>query len=199
MLSDPPKVVAIILGATIGLLSFGIAYLVTLCGITIALARLEAGHEASIGSVYREMWSRIDDLVFARARAFGIIFLLSISIIGIPWAVKRSVEWTFLEQAIILDGADGRSAADVSRAAADGQLLRAFAVSAFFIIIGFTTGPIVTAPLLLFTATPLELLNAISSLIYMIVVPFAAVGLAVLYFDLKHEEGDAPTEGRQPS
>ena len=62
-LSDPPKVVAIILGATIGLLSFGIAYLVTLCGITIALARLEAGHEASIGSVYREMWGRIDDLV----------------------------------------------------------------------------------------------------------------------------------------
>ena len=58
------------------------------------------------------------------------------------------------------------------------------------IVTGFIMGPVITAPLLLFTSTPLELLNAISSVVYMVVVPFAAVGLALLYFDLKLD-GDA--------
>lgn len=188
-LSDPPLGIAIVIGATIGLAAFSIAYLVTIVGITAALAELEQGNDITILGAYRAVWARISDLVRARLRAFLVLLLLTISIIGIPWAIRRGVLWIFLEQAILFDGADKNKARELSEQAVDGHWWRAATLSAAFTFGGLSLGPLITAPLLLFTSTPLELLNAISSLIYMIVVPVIAVALALLYFDLKaHEE-----------
>ncbi len=184
-LSDPPMGIAIVIGATIGVAVFSIAYLVTIIGITAALAELEDGNDISILGAYKAVWVRISDLVRARLRAFFILLLLTISVVGIPWAIRRGVLWIFLEQAILFDDADKGTARELSERAVDGHWWRAAALSAAFTFGGLSLGPIITAPLLLFTSTPLELLNAMSSLIYMIVVPVIAVALALLYFDLK--------------
>lgn len=190
-LSDPPKAVSILIGATVGVAVFGIAYGVAIAGITTALAQMESGEDVSIMGAYKALGQRARHLLHGRLRALGIVLLLAFSVVGLPWAIRRSVQWLFIEQAILFDGADGRGAASASARVVDGKWLRALLISSAFTMTGFILGPLITAPLLLFTSTPLNLLNALSSLIYMLVVPVVAVGLAMLYFDLKETKAEA--------
>lgn len=76
---------------------------------------------------------------------------------------------------------------------ARGGWWRAFGIATLLVIVSVAAGPVLTAPLLLFTTLPLELLNLLSSIIYVIVVPVAAVGLTLLYADLADRAGATPT------
>jgi hypothetical protein len=184
-------VLAIALGAAV----FGIAYLVVVAGVVAAVADIEAGRPTSPMQAYRRAARNAGKLVRARARAIGIVFLLTISLVGIPWAVRRAVDWLFIEQAVLLDSASWREAAPQSKRAVAHDWWRTLAISALLAGIATLTSLIIVAPILLFaTEVPLEALNLMSSLIYIALAPFVALSLTLLYFDISLQDGDAPAD-----
>jgi hypothetical protein len=58
--------------------------------------------------------------------------------------------------------------------------------------IGLAAGPIIGILLLLETTRSFFLINAISSLVYAVTIPFVALALTYLYYDLRQRESEQP-------
>jgi len=189
-----PEIVEAIAGLALGIAVFGLAYAFVVSGVVAALRETEAQRPVSALGAYRIVFEHLARLAIARARAVATVVLLSISVVGIPWAVNRAVRWLFIEQAILLDGADRRVAPRLSSDAVRGHWWRVFAISSLLNFVGLATGLLVVTPILLFTTVPLGWVNAMSSAIYVAVAPFVALAYTLLYFDGRASdlpEGDA--------
>jgi len=181
-----PRVVDAALSLLAGTIVFGFAYIAVTAAVTAAVAEIEAGRPASPLSAYAGVWERFGDLFRARLRSLAIIIGLAITVVGIPWAIKRSVDWVFIEQAVLLDGEDRSSALQASAGAVRGDWLRVAAINLLLLAVGALTPLLVVTPLLLLTtAVPLDAINTISSAIYIFLAPFVALSLVLLYFDVR--------------
>jgi hypothetical protein len=181
-----PRVVDAVLGLVVGSAVFGIAYVIVVVGVIAAVREIEAGRPVSPLRAYRVAWDHAGDLVRARLRATLILIGLAISIVGIPRAIRRGVDWLFIEQAILLDNATKESAADASADAVRGDWLRTFAIQCVLLGLGALTSLIVVTPIMLFaTQVPLDTVNAISSLLYILIAPFVGLSLTLLYLDVR--------------
>jgi hypothetical protein len=90
-----------------------------------------------------------------------------------------------LEHAILFEETSGEGARGVSARLVAGSWLRTLG---FTIVVGYgavALGPIVGMSVLLLTPAPLSIVNLISSMIYVTLVPCAAIAFTILYFDLK--------------
>jgi hypothetical protein len=182
----------------VGGVGFGVAYWLVVAGVIAALGEAEAGRAISIGGAYRLVWQNIGTLARARLRALGIVFLLGVTVVGSPWAVRQAVRWVFLEHAVLLGGASAEDARAASERLVAGQWWHTLGVT---LAVGFgavATGPVVGMTILLFTSASLTFINLISSIIYVALIPYAATCLTMLYYDLQlaREEPDARVDVR---
>ncbi|HKS90399.1 MAG TPA: hypothetical protein VJQ83_00620, partial [Tepidiformaceae bacterium] len=120
-------------GAFLGLLYGSIeslaAVIFIVSAVTAGLADLDRGLDFSPRRALRELYRKLGTLTLARLRAVGIVALLGISIIGIPFAVRQTVRWYFIEQSIIFDNASRQDAPARSAAAVDHEWLRSFFIT----------------------------------------------------------------------
>ncbi|MEX0781227.1 MAG: hypothetical protein WD557_01155 [Dehalococcoidia bacterium] len=167
--------------------------LLATCGVIAAMAQLVRGDQLSVSRAWTAVLRELPTLFLARAKALLIVALLFASLIGIPWGVARVVRWYFIEQSILLDGADRRNALNASAGVVQGQWLRTLGITFFLGTLGALTGPVAASLLILFTGIPLWLINVFSSAVYALLLPFVGAGLTLLYWDLQERR-----EGRMP-
>jgi hypothetical protein len=178
-----------IIALSIGLLQFGIAYWIVSVAVIAAIAALDTDRPVTLRESYRTVRLNFGPLLRARVRALLIIFLLGITVIGIPIAIYRGVRWTFIEHTMLLDGARREDALGASAAVVNGNWLRTLGIAYVVVVLGLSTGPVIGMALVLLTSTALVAVNIISSIIYVIFIPYVAIALALLYFDLKERPG----------
>jgi hypothetical protein len=159
--------------------------LVATAGVIAGMRQVGDGEEPRFRAAWREVWAHRRPLLLARLKALGIILLLSVSVIGIPWAIKRTVDWYFIEQQIILEGKARRAAPRASTAEVRGHWWRTLGITAVLGFLGALAAPIFAALLILFTDIPLWLLNLTCSVAYLVLVPFVAIGLTFTHWDLQ--------------
>ena len=131
--------------------------------------------------------ARIPDLVWTLARGWLIVLALTITIIGLPWAINRSVRWMFGSQAAVLGGIRGKTALDDSAAAVRGRWWQAAATGAVLAFIGAAPGVLVALLLLILVRFPVDAANSVASLVYALAQPFAIVGLTLLSLGWREE------------
>lgn len=152
---------------------------------------------------FRMTLTRMRVLASAFGRAVVVIGLLSISIVGLPWALWFFVRWGFFAQAAILDGmSTGKAAIRRSDEIVRGRWWQTLGIGAIFAIIAAVPGPIIGLLLLIVLKMPVELVNALGSLIYVITIPFGVIGYTLLYVDLRdHRQPalDATTVPARPA
>jgi len=179
-----PRFVEVVIGIAVGAVVFGLAYIVVIAGVVAALREIEGERSVSPLRAYKVVVRQLKDLIGARLRALVIVIGLSITVVGVPWAIKRSVSWLFIEQAVLLDDVESREAGAASTSAVRGDWLRVSAIAALLLGIGLLTSLIMVTPIMLFaTQVPLQAVNAISSLIYIVLSPFVAISFTLLYLD----------------
>jgi hypothetical protein len=171
------------------LLQFGIAYWIVSVAVIAAIAALDTDRPVTLRESYRTVRLNFGPLLRARVRALLIIFLLGITVLGIPIALYRGVRWTFIEPTMLLDGARREDALGASAAVVNGNWLRTLGIAYVVVVLGLSTGPVIGMALVLLTSTALVAVNIISSIIYVIFIPYVAIALALLYFDLKERPG----------
>jgi hypothetical protein len=180
---------AVVLG--VGSFFIVIAFSIVTAGVACVLDDLDRGGRPSTAGAYRGIWRRLKDLFFGRLRADVIITLLGVTIVGLPFAINRLVRWAFVEWGVIIEDKSGRDALAASAETVRGHWWRTLGVAAVVVGIGLGTAPVLGLAMLLFTDWPLSTVNGVSSVLFLALVPWTAVALTLLYYDLKARKGEA--------
>ncbi len=166
-------------------------------GAVIAhLCLLDRDAESGVVASYRFMFSRFWRLVFGQLAVTVLTSLIALTIIGIPIAIRKYVDWQFVQQEILFGDRSIREALRGSSDAVRGRWWWTARVVAFFWVIGVAVGPALTFALI-FANFSLIVINLIGSVVYAVLVPYVASGRTLLYFDLEERlRGAAPVPRR---
>ena len=121
------------------------------------------------------------------------VLLLTLTVVGIPFALHRFIRWSLFVQACVLGERPGREALAISSRLVRGRWWRTFGFTALVDLLAVLTSILFGIALLLLTTRSLNFINLASSFVFMLTVPLAAIALTLYYFDL--EIGQGPRTG----
>ena len=150
--------------------------------IIAALAQIDQGGLPEFSSAFDAAFERVWTLLGAALRAIAIVVLLSITVIGIPWAIQRAVRWLFVPQAVMLDNTTAREALAKSASAVEGRWWRTLAVALVILVIVRVPGFIIAGVLI---RAPALLSGTVNSFANALLLPLAVTAITLLYFDLQ--------------
>ncbi len=149
--------------------------------VLVVFREIERGRRPTVRGTLRGVRERFALMVRALLRPTVTVFLLAITIVGLPWAIQRAVRWTFVPHTVLLDGVAPDAAAVASAEAVKGRWWRTAGTNIALGILGSAPGPVLGIILMVTMAAGVGFVNALSSLIYAAVLPFSILGSAVLY------------------
>jgi hypothetical protein len=168
------------------------AFVVVNAGVAAALGELEAGRRPSVGRAYQAVWSHGRTLVWARLKVFLITGLLAITVVGLPFAVNRFIRWLFVEQAVMLEGADATTALAVSARAVRGHWWRTAVTAMVLGVVGVLVPPVLAIAALIGLRLSADAANLLSSAIYALLLPLVFIALTQFFRGLT---ADRPVSG----
>jgi hypothetical protein len=118
-------------------------------------------------------------------RVRGLLAVVTVAlgtlVLTLPIAIWLLVRWCFVSQATVLDNADTRGALRTSSAAVKGRWWRVALVNLSLFVVACAPGVLVGLGLLVFGSATVQATNAVSSLLYVVSVPMAILGLTLVY------------------
>lgn len=98
-----------------------VIYVLSTAGVVVVIKGIGEGRVVAAGEALDAAQDRMKDLLLTSLKSIVFVFLLMVSIVGIPWAIRRAVLWLFYTQAIMVDGATHRDALDKSAELVKGR------------------------------------------------------------------------------
>jgi hypothetical protein len=171
---------------------FGLAIL---NGVTaVAMVDIDAGREAGALAAYKKVLPKIGPILGVGLIVAVIIALLCSTFIGVLLAVWLVVRWAFFAQVIVLEDVSPVGALHRSARLARGDWWRVASMLLFVTTIALLLGPLIGTLLLFVTSASFDFVNLISSVVYAVVLPYAAIASTYLYFDLRVAKQQAETD-----
>jgi hypothetical protein len=180
---------AILVGGIGGLF----ASVIATAAVAVILDELDAGHRIHAGQAYRRVLGRGRSLTRGMATELGMVLLLTVTVVGIPFAIHRFIRWSLFAQACMLDDLSATESLRRSSELVKGHWWRTFGFTVLVDTLAILSGPLLGVGLLLLTDDSLNFINLAASLVYTFTVPYAAIQLTLYYFDLE-TRGAADTE-----
>lgn len=167
------------------------AFVVVNAVVSEYLRRPDRGVPAAVDAL-RAAWRRRRALLDAFVRSFLVVFALLISFVGAPWGVRQLVRYQFLAQAVMYEERDGRDALDRSSELVRGRWFHTAVIAGVLnAAIGLTALVVALVLLIVATNVPLWLFSILVSIVYVCVVPLAALAMTLLYGDAVAEQEGA--------
>jgi len=161
--------------------------------IAIAYLRdIELGRRANYSIASRDMLQRFRRVVLGQILNSFLVLLIALTIIGIPFAIWKYVEWQFVQQEIMFKDKGMRDAFHGSTRLVRGNWWRTVRVAVLLWLISTVTGPILGFALI-FTPLPLFWANIVGTVVFALLVPYVAIGRTLLYWDLSARHQEAAT------
>ena len=140
---------------------------------------------------YRRALPRAGSLAAAWIWVIAVVLLLTVTIVGIPIAIVYLVRKSIVTQACVVEH---RGATDALRRSSElvrGHGPRVFAITALVNVTAFLAGPILGIAVLFLTSSSLAVIDLISSAVYVFVMPYVGLAIALLFYDLRQRVGAA--------
>ncbi len=150
------------------------------------------GFRACWNGMRERFWRVVAALLLA---TLGIL-LMTITIVGIPFAIWKLVGWSFVGQEVLFTDKSLRESFRGSSELVRGRWWHAVRVVVFLVALLFVTGPVFTLALI-FTPLPFLVINLLGALIFSLLIPYVAIGQTLLYFDLQARAGAEPAKPRR--
>ena len=196
--AETSSVVAfIVLG--LGLAFTFVALTVVQAATALAMVAVDEGGKRGAREAYRKILRReLVGVVLTVCALVVVVVLLTTSVVGIPFAIWIVFRSSFLGQAFALEGLSGPRALARSFALVRGRWWRVATIEVLVTGLALLLGPLVGIGILFATPTSatLDVVNLVSSVIYTITMPFAAIASTYLYFDCRVREELEPVERR---
>jgi len=193
--------------AFVDALAVGLGLLITFLGFAVmqaatawAIVEIDAGRTPGALAAYRSVLRlrRLRPLAIALAIVIVVQVLLDLTVVLVPVALFLLVSWSLLGASVGVEGSPPRGALRRSAQLVRGNWWRSAAIAAVAAA-GLLAGPAVGVIVLLASGATFDLVNMIAALVYVVALPFAAIALTYLYFDLRvrHEaaESEPVTKG----
>jgi hypothetical protein len=172
---------AVLLGGVGGLF----ASVIATASAAVILSELDAGHRILAGEAFRRVLGRWRSLIRGMATELGMVLLLTITVVGIPFAIHRFIRWSLFAEACMLDDLSATESLRRSSDLVKGRWWRTFGFTVLIDALAVLSGPLLGVGLLLLTDHSLNFINLAASLVYTFTVPYAAIQLTLYYFDLE--------------
>ncbi len=171
--------------------------LVTLIAPSViyATAHLASHARTNFFTAVVRTFRSIPDIAGANLLNTLIVILLSLTIVGFPFAVYRGVQWAYSSHAVILDGATPRTARRVSRNVVKGDWLRTLGMGVLVTYVAGLPGPLIGLILILTNMASLLTAGIISSLIFAIAYPITIIASTLYYIHRKGQKADRSAQG----
>lgn len=148
---------------------------------------------------YRVALARYTSVLIATVRIFALIFLMGITIVGIPFAIHFALRWFFAQQTIVLENARPSIAIGISSRAVRGRWWWVLGVILVIAILSWVPVVVLSLPLSLIQTGIRELgdapdkvfgvlRNFITAVAFAFIQPIFVIGQTLLYFDLRTKE-----------
>jgi hypothetical protein len=173
-----------------------IALAVVAAIVVIFMRLLVESQSAGFRACWRGMRERFWRIVASLLLATLGIFLMAITVIGLPFAIWKLVGWSFVGQEVLFTDKSLRESFRGSSELVRGRWWHAVRVVVFLVAILFVAGPVLTLGLI-FTPLPFLLINLLGALIFSLLIPYAAIGQTLLYFDLQARAETEPGKPRR--
>ena len=155
-----------------------------------AVRLLDRGEQPSAAWAWQLTLRKLWRLIGAYVWAAFLQFLMAVTIIGIPFAIWKYFAWQLAQQQIVFEDKGIREALKGSNKLVRHHWWRTFGTTGFLTLLTIATGPILGF-VLIFRNVSLPWVNVITALVYMLLVPFEAIGRTLLYFDLQARQEEA--------
>ena len=184
----------------VGGLAHALAPMLIGAATVLVLRELDREGKASLRAVFRGLRGELWRLAALGFGAFVLVMLLALTIIGLPYAVKKAVDWAFVQQVAGFEGRRGREAFHGSRNVVRGHWWRVAAITFVILFVLALTGPFTGVVIIFVTDAPLATINFFGTLLFALVLPLASVAVTLLYLDLAvHRDSKAADPGMLPA
>ncbi len=161
--------------------------------VVVFIRLLVEAKSATLGGAVRGLRERFWRVVGAQLLVLLCVFLLLLTVIGIPYAIYKYVAWSFVKEEVLFEDKGVREAMRGSSQLVRGRWWHTVRVAGFLFLVGIVAGPALTVALI-FTALPLIWINLLVSLIFALLIPYVAIGETLLYFDLQARAETEPAK-----
>jgi hypothetical protein len=173
-----------------------IALAVVAAIVVIFMRLLVESQPAGFRACWNGMRQRFWRIVAALLLAILGISLLAITVVGLPFAIWKLVGWSFVGQEVLFTDKSLRESFRSSSDLVRGRWWHAVRVVVFLAALLFVAGPVLTLGLI-FTPLPFLVINLLGALIFSLLIPYAAIGQTLLYFDLQARAEEEPAKPRR--
>jgi hypothetical protein len=182
----------------VGAIAHGFAPLIVGAAVVLVLRAIDRGERPGARTVLGGLKGEIWKLVGLGIGGLVAVFVLAATIIGLPLAVKKGVDWALVQQSAAFEGHGGRKAYAGSTGIIRGHWWRTAAIASVLIVLLVLAGPITGIFIIFVTDAPLSTINLIGSALFVLVLPYAAVCLTLLHLDLTSRRRQAAAETPSP-
>jgi len=153
--------------------------------VSAALNELDAGRPVTARRAYTLAGRNGRALGGATGVQFVLIAVLVLSVVGIPFAVYYFIRTSLFAQTCVLEVESAIGSLRASGRLTRGHWWRTFGFTTLVNVIAILSGPLLGVLILLLTAQSLTFIDITGSIVYTLVVPYAAIALTLYYFDLQ--------------
>ena len=171
-------------------------YALVAATVIVFVRDLERGQPTGFVGSFRGMLERFWRVVLGQLLANFVVLLLALTIIGIPIAIWKYIDWQFVQQEILFQGKPVRAAFRGSTRIVRGHWWRTVRIAGFLWLISIVTGPVLGFALI-FTPLSLTWANVAGTVVFALLIPYVAIGRTLLYFDLAVRQQEAVTEPKR--
>ncbi|MFI7061272.1 hypothetical protein ACIBL3_09835 [Kribbella sp. NPDC050124] len=158
-------------------------YLALLAIVAATLDRLDRGDQVTSAVLMRQLVSGWKPLTRAALQYFVVCAVLLAFVTTIPFAIYYAVSRAFAVPVAVAERCSGAAALKRSRTLTKGRWWRTAVPLAIIVGLGLAVGPVLGITLLLGTDLSPTLINVLSSMLFALAMPVAAVAVVYLYFD----------------
>lgn len=155
------------------------------------MLNLDRSDDPRFISAWRAVLRRFWRLLFVQWLAGLLVLALLFSVIGIPYGLKKFIDWQFVQQEVLFEDKSIREAMRSSTELVRHHWWHTGVYSAILWLISQIPGPVVGWALL-FTSIPAVDVNLVGSVIFALLMPFIEMARTLLYFDLGVRDEEAP-------
>ena len=161
------------------------ASVIATAAVAVILDEIDTKRHILAGQAYWRVFRRLRPLLRGMVTELGMVLLLTITVVGIPFAIHRFIRWSLFVEACMLGDMSATDSLHRSSELVRGRWWRTFRFTVLVDALAALSGPLLGVGLLLLTDHSLNFINLAASLVYTFTVPYAAIQLTLYYFDLE--------------
>jgi len=167
-----------------------IIYQLSSAAVIAVVAAVGEGRPIKGGDALDAAQDRAKDILLAVLKLTTITILLAITIVGIPWAIKKGIQWSLVTQSVMIDGVSHREALAHSARLVENDW---WVTLGRLLVIGILVGIFGGAASIIQGAIPGVPGAIIGGCVGFLTVPYSIIASTLIFYDYKHRKTPPPT------